>query len=200
MRRNRGHQNAAASGKSASGAKCRSPISFIAATGSSGIVVGDRSWRTRRCVSWIRVPRSAAPGRRVDVVERRKLEHVLGVDRVRVAQPVLDLGDAELARAAPRAAAWARAARPGLPCAARRACGPSAAYRAPRSSAASQRASPATAASRCTNREATVGAPPAWPRAAGSPRGRRAPGRSRAPTGRCAAPAGRGRARGASGG
>ncbi len=45
------------------------------------------------------VDHGAAVGRarrRVDAVERRQLQDVFGVDRVRVAQQILDLGDAEL--------------------------------------------------------------------------------------------------------
>ena len=55
-------------------------------------------------------------GRRVDRFERMQIEHVLGVDGVGIAQPVLDLGDRQARRAAPRAAASARAARPVAAC------------------------------------------------------------------------------------
>ena len=34
-------------------------------------------------------------GRGVDLIERRQAQHVLGVDRVRVAQPVFDFGNRE---------------------------------------------------------------------------------------------------------
>ena len=42
------------------------------------------------------VDKSAAvggAGRRIDGLEREKPQHMLGVDRVRIAQPVLDVGD-----------------------------------------------------------------------------------------------------------
>ena len=51
----------------------------------------------------------ARAGRRIDGIERPKLENVFGVDRVGIAQPVLDLGDAELRRPRIERRAWARA-------------------------------------------------------------------------------------------
>ena len=44
---------------------------------------------------WITVPRSRAPGGVSTGVERLQPQDVLGVDRVGIAQPVLDLGDAD---------------------------------------------------------------------------------------------------------
>ena len=94
MRTKRGHQNARASGKSCSGAKCFSPSASSLASGSAGR-------RSRRLgeIADRAVDHGAAvarAGRRVDGIERREPEDVLGVDRVGIAQPMLDLGDAEL--------------------------------------------------------------------------------------------------------
>ena len=74
-----------------------SPISISAPTGSSGsasakVLVNSPS------APWMTVPRSAAPGGSVDGVERAQLENVLGVDRVGIAQPALDLGDRQRCR------------------------------------------------------------------------------------------------------
>ena len=56
----------------------------------------------------------ARAGRRVDRIERPQLEDVLRVDRVGIAQPVLDLGDASADAAARARRASARARRHGL--------------------------------------------------------------------------------------
>ena len=129
-----------------------------APTGSSGsaCAIGGREFADGAVDH---VPRSAAPGGEVDRIELAQAQDMLGVDRVGVAQPVLDLGDRKRGR--PR---LARRPRRGLLAAARfRAAGRA---RAPRRdisrrarSTAFQRASPATAASRCTKRDSTVGAP-----------------------------------------
>ena len=135
-------------------------------------------------------------GRRVDGVERAQLEDVLGVDRVGIAQPVLDLGDDELRR--PRrerrlrlaAAATGLHACGGASSVARPARDSARRARAPRSSAPRPR--PRRAAARSARRPSARRR--AWRRGSGSPPARRAPARSRAPKGRCAAPADRGRA------
>ena len=44
---------------------------------------------------WMTVPRSRAPGGVSTGIERRQPQHMLGVDRVGIAQPVLDVGDGE---------------------------------------------------------------------------------------------------------
>ena len=182
-----------------SGLKCFSPISISARTGSSGNCAGNVLSNSPMRV----VDDGAAVGgarRRVDLVERRQLEHVLGVDRVGIAQQVLDLGDAEASRSRgerrrrrrPRRRLRRRRPRRAgapAPCSARRARArrPSALRRRPRRAAA-RSARPPSARRR------------AWRRGSGSPRARRAPARNRAPKDRCAAPADRGRGRGASAG
>ena len=68
--------------------------------------------------SWITLPRSAAPGSASIGIKRPQPEHMLGVDRVGVAQPVLDVGNRELRRPRLRAAvsapgAWRARPSPG---------------------------------------------------------------------------------------
>ena len=199
MRRKRGHQNALASGKSASGRKCRSPISRIAATGSSGIASRIGLGELADAV----VDQGAAvgrAGRRVDGVERLKLQHALGVDGVGVAQPILDLGDAELPGPR-RERRLRRGPRPGLARSgvvelARQLRILRAAFeRGLPARLAGDRGEPLHEPRRHGRRAAELGRARQDHLAR-----RRAPGRSRAPTARCAAPAGRGRACGASAG
>ena len=146
------------------------------------------------------VDHDAAVGRarrQVDGVELAQLEDMLGVDRVGIAQPALDVGDRERGRPrGPRRLRRGRALRLTLRRADR--------ARAPRRDilararrAPLQRSSPATAASRCTKREARSARRRAWPSRPGSPRRRPAPARNRGPRARCAAPADRGPAHGA---
>ena len=107
---------------------------------------------------WMTVPRSRAPGGVSTGIERQQAQNVLGVDRVGIAQPVLDLGHRQpVGRAASGGFGSGRGAgfdlrrmieraRPGeILMAARQHGVPS--------------FSPASAAMRCTKREVTVGAP-----------------------------------------
>ena len=93
IRSKRGHHKARASGKSSSAAKCVSPeLDQFARR------IGRQSSVAKRCVNspmaaWMKVPRSAAPGAASTVSSGAQPQNVLGVDRVGIAQPVLDLGD-----------------------------------------------------------------------------------------------------------
>ncbi len=112
--------------------------------------------------------RRPAVGRRqrhVDGIERLQPQDIFGVDRVGIAQPVLDRGDRQFQRPC-RARRFRRGLLDrldlvGLVEFARR----NARNASPAAIAAFQRSSPATASSRCRKREATAGAPPtlaAW--------------------------------------
>ena len=97
MRSKRGHQNARASGKSSSAAKCFSPsaMQFVHRVGRQA--VGE----TLGEIADGGVDDGAAvggAGRGVDRVERLQSENMLGVDGVGIAQPVLDLGDRKARR------------------------------------------------------------------------------------------------------
>ena len=78
----------------ASGAKCFSPSASSAASGSAGSALAYVSVNSP-IAPWITVPRSRAPGGVSTASSGRSSQNVLGVDRVGIAQPVLDLGDAE---------------------------------------------------------------------------------------------------------
>ena len=109
------------------------------------------------------VDRRAAIGgrqRHVDGIERLELEDMPGIDGVGIAQPVFDRGDGQFQRPCGsrrrRCGLFDRLTSAGASSASAKST-----YCLPACLAASQRASPATASSRCRKREATAGAPPA---------------------------------------
>ena len=97
MRWKRGHQNARASGKSSSAAKCFSPSRISSPTMSSGSLSLNAAVKSP-IAPWMTLPRSRAPGGVSIGVERAQAEDMPGVDRVGIAQPQLDLGDRQRRR------------------------------------------------------------------------------------------------------
>ena len=127
-------------------------------SGSAGSALAKPSVKSP-IAPWITVPRSRAPGGVSMASSGRSLRICLRVDRIGIAQPVFDLGDRQARSAARRAAASAPGASTGST-----SFGPvERARQREIMLAARERVlpvrSPATAASRCTKREATVGAP-----------------------------------------
>ena len=97
MRWKRGHHSARASGRSISGAKYFSPMPRSDARGIVGKAVG----KSLRELAERIVDRRAAIGgrqRHVDGIERVELQDIFGVDRIGIAQPVLDRGDRQFQR------------------------------------------------------------------------------------------------------
>ncbi len=119
----RGHQKARASGKSSSAAKCGSPSAISSRAGIGRQFVGEALGEFADGG----VDDGAALGGArlgIDRIERPQAQNVLGVDRIGVAQPMLDLGDRKTFRPRRRAAASARAAAPARPAPADRARAP----------------------------------------------------------------------------
>ncbi len=97
MRRKRGHHSARASGRSINGAKYFWPMPRKARRG----IVGQRRGEGLGEFAERIVDRRTAVGRRqrhVDGIERVEPQNVFGVDRVGIAQPVLDRGHRQFQR------------------------------------------------------------------------------------------------------
>ena len=97
MRRKRGHHSARASGRSISGAKYFWPMPRKAPAGSSGKRRGEGLGEFAERI----VDRRTAVGgrqRHVDGIERVKPQDIFGVDRIGIAQPVLDRGHRQFQR------------------------------------------------------------------------------------------------------
>ena len=110
MRWKRGHHSARASGRSISGAKClfADAAQHVHDVGGQVVGVGLREFAERF------VDRRAAIGgrqRHVDGIERIEPQDVAGIDRVGIAQPVLDRGDRKPCRPRLARRPVARAAR-----------------------------------------------------------------------------------------
>ena len=153
IRRKRGHHSARASGRSISDAKCLSPVSRRRAS----TLCGQGCRKGLREVADCAVNRRAAIRRRqrhVDRIERCKVEDMPRVDRVGVAQPVLDLRDRQKIR--PRAARRLRGAGCSIGFGSpwdRSSSSARCRYSLPALTAVFQRSSPATAFSRCRKRD-----------------------------------------------
>ena len=107
MRRKRGHHSARASGRSISGAKYFSPMSRNARAGLSGSAVAEGLGEFAQRI----VDGGAAVGgrqRHVDGVERHQPQDMPGIDRIGIAQPVLDRRHRQFQRAAGAWRLWRR--------------------------------------------------------------------------------------------
>ena len=133
-------------------------------------IVRQRVAETRRrnapapCASRCRAPAGRSRHRADRAVEP---QHALGIDRIGIAHPGLDLGDGQRCAAAPRPAARRGRRRCGFGCApVRRSARVHARRRPSSASSCSSSSRPlASCISRCTQREATVGAPSDFVRA-----------------------------------